>query len=53
MITVEEAKKYFPKDQVPTDDEIRQALVSMYGVANREYELMVEEQLKENDGDNS
>lgn len=46
MITVEQARKYFPPDECPSDKDLERTLMYMYRLANREWELLQEAKVK-------
>ena len=48
MISLEQAKKFYPKGQCPNDQELMRILAMSYAVAEREWEEMKNEEY-END----
>lgn len=47
MITVEQARQFYPPDRRPSDQELRKLLAVMYSIASREWELLMEEKANE------
>lgn len=47
MITLEEARKCYPKGEAPPDDVLRKILVSFYRIAEMEWNEMMEEKANE------
>ncbi len=47
MITLEQARKFYPKDQCPPDDVILRVLASSYRLAEMEWDIMMDEKAAE------
>lgn len=47
MISLEQARKFYPPDKVPDDKTLQQILAAFYGIATREWDEMIEEKSHE------
>ena len=45
MITLEEARTFYPEEQCPSDETLRKLIKFFTWAANSEYELLAEEKL--------
>ena len=42
MISLEQARRYYPPERCPSDSELWRILATMYALANREWDLMMQ-----------
>ena len=49
MITVAQAREMYPPGQAPPEKELEQILAAFYGIASREWDEMLEEQVHDRD----